>query len=287
MTRLPEQLTALARRAAGPITTVIDRSWPRDSSAVWEVTGASNRRWFVKQHSSLRFHDREVAALRNWAPALGPGSAPVLAGADRDLRAMVVTALPGQVVAGMQLTGAEEREIYRQAGVLLRRLHEATRPKTGDNGVDRVTARVEEHLRQAAGLLTSREIALVRFAAAELTDLPPLPAVPAHGDVQPRNFLWDRNAQQLALIDFERAEPAPAIRDLVRLEFGPWDRRPDLRDAFARGYGRELSKTEQQALRCLAALDALSGLLWSAANDDGEVTGRARRTLDRLSGTLR
>ena len=284
---MPEQLIALARRAAGPITMVIDRSWPRDSSAVWEVTGAGNRRWFVKQHSSLRFHDREVAALRHWAPALGPGRAPVLAGADRALRAMVVTALPGQVVAGMQLTGAEEQEVHRQAGVLLRHLHEATRPKTRDNGVDGVTARAEEHLRQAAGLLTAREIALVRSAAAELTDLPPLPVVPAHGDVQPRNFLWDRSARQLALIDFERAGPAPAIRDLVRLEFGPWDRRPGLRNAFIGGYGRELSKTEQQALRCLAALDALRGLLWSAANNDGDVTGRARRTLDRLSSTLR
>jgi hypothetical protein len=39
---------------------------------------------------------------------------------------------------------------------------------------------------------------------------------------------------------------------------------------------------ERQALRCLAALDALSGLQWGTANADGEVTGRARRTLEIL-----
>ena len=34
---------------------------------------------------------------------------------------------------------------------------------------------------------------------------------------------------------FERAEVAPAVRDLVRLEFGPWDGRTDLRASFLAG----------------------------------------------------
>jgi len=102
--------------------------------------------------------------------------------------------------------------------------------------------------------------------------------------MQLRNWLWDPAVRRLALIDFERAEPAPAVRDLVRLEYGAWDQRPDLRDAFMGGYGRTLTSTEAKAMRFLAALDALSGLHWGISNHDHEVTSRARRTLDRLLG---
>jgi hypothetical protein len=49
------------------------------------------------------------------------------------------------------------------------------------------------------------------------------------------------------LIDFERAELATAVRDLVRLEYGPWDQRPDLRDSFVGGYGRNLTPARRHA----------------------------------------
>jgi Ser/Thr protein kinase RdoA (MazF antagonist) len=86
------------------------------------------------------------------------------------------------------------------------------------------------------------------------------------------------------VIDFERAEPGPAIGDLVRLETGPWDQRPDLREAFLGGYGRTLTCAEERALPRLAALDALSGLVWGTANGDHDVISRARRTFERLAG---
>jgi Ser/Thr protein kinase RdoA (MazF antagonist) len=84
------------------------------------------------------------------------------------------------------------------------------------------------------------------------------------------------------MIDFERAEAAPAVRDLARLAHGAWDGRPDLRKAFFTGYGRALTAVEEEALICFAALDALSGLAWGTANDDGEVVSRARTTFARL-----
>ena len=283
MKGLPGHLAALVSGVVGEIAAVADRSWPRENSAVWEVTDASEGRWFVKRHPSGRTHDREVFAYRHWASALGPGRAPVLAVADRQLLAVVVSGLPGQVVRDMRLAAGDEREVHRQGGVLLRRFHQAAPPARGGFDADAVIGRVDEHLCHAARLLAPREVALVRSCAAGLAGLvPELPAVPAHGDMQPRNWLWDPAARRLAVIDFERAEPAPAVRDLVRLEYGPWDQRPDLRDAFMGGYGRTLTSTETKAMRCLAALDALGGLLWGTRNPDHEVTSRARRTLDRL-----
>ena len=267
----------------GEIAEVADRSWQREGSAVWEIADAAGGCWFVKRHSSERFHQREVAAYRHWTAALGPGRAPDLAAADSQMLAIVISGLPGQIALNLRLAGDDERELHRQAGELLRRLHNAAPPVPGCPGLRQGVQRVDEHLSRASALLTPPEIALVRRCAAELPALAPeLPAVPAHGDAQLRNWLWNQATRQLAMIDFERAETGPAVRDLVRLEYGPWDQRPDLRASFLDGYGRALAHAEEQALPRLAALDALSGLQWGTANGDREVTGRARRTFARL-----
>jgi Ser/Thr protein kinase RdoA (MazF antagonist) len=282
VTELAGALTVLARRVCSEVTQVTDYSWPREGSAVWRIAGPGGC-WYLKQHSSALFHQREIAALRCWAQAMGPGRVPVLVADDGELLAMVITALPGQPVSGLGLTGREEREVHRQAGVVLRRLHEAARPASSGAGIHRVTGRVEAHLRGAGCLLTPSEAALVRRCAQRLSRMAPaLTAVPVHGDIQPRNWLWDRNAHRLAMIDFERAEAAPAVRDLVRLAYGAWDGRPDLQKAFFTGYGRALTPVEDEALICFAALDALSGLVWGTANDDGEVLARARTTFTSL-----
>ncbi len=69
--------------------------------------------------------------------------------------------------------------------------------------------------------------------AAELLSLAPeLPAVSAYGDFRPRNWLRDEPARRLAMIDFERLA-GPAVSDLVRLEYEPWDQHPDLRRRIA------------------------------------------------------
>ena len=281
MSRLPGPYTALARQVAGEITDVTDCSWQRDSSAVWRLTSASGGCWYLKRHSSGRFHGREVAALQGWARALGPGRVPELAAADPELLVMVVTVVPGQLVLGSRLSADEEREVHRQAGQLLARLHESPVPPGADAGTSRLINRVEGHLDQADGLLSSAQQALVRDCASRLAWLGPhVPAVASHGDFQPRNWLWDP-AGRLGVIDWERAEPAAAIRDLVRLEYGPWDRRPDLREEFLAGYGRVLTAEEHEMLACYAILDALSGLVWGMANGDDEVVNRAWRTFER------
>jgi hypothetical protein len=46
------------------------------------------------------------------------------------------------------------------------------------------------------------------------------------------------------------------------------------------GYGRTLTGTETEAMRCLAALDALSGPLWGTSSHEHEVTSPARMTFD-------
>jgi 8-oxo-dGTP diphosphatase len=286
VSRLPGQFAALARQVAGQVTDVTDCSWQRDTSAVWRLSSASGGCWYLKRHSSGRFHEREVAALRNWAPALGRGRVPELAAADPEILVMVVTAVPGEPVLGLQLSTREEQQVHQQAGQMLGRLHESRLVPGAGEDASRLTSRVDAHLDEAGGLLTPAQQAMVRDCASRLAWLGPrVPAVASHGDFQPRNWLWDTAGCRLGIIDWERAEPAPAVRDLVRLQYGPWDGRPDLREDFFAGYGRDLTPEEDETLFCYAILDALSGLRWGLANGDDEVVSRAWRTFERSLDT--
>lgn len=280
---LNDALADFLARTAGAAVAVTDRSWPRDGSRVWEVTTADERHFYLKQHQSERFHSREVAAYREWTAALGAGRAPRLLASDPDLRAILITAVPGKIALAPHVRESDEREIYRQAGMLLRRLHTAAAGDELASGAVRVAERAERHITQAGTLLAPEDAELVRHHAAHLKEtVQALPVVPTHGDAQAKNILWDPRQRQAALIDFERAEPGLAVRDFVRLEYGAWDGRPGLREAFLDGYGRLLTAEEESALRDLAALDAVSAIQWGAANNDPDIMTRAYRTLARL-----
>ena len=156
--------------------------------------------------------------------------------------------------------------------MLLRRLHNAS-AATAVPGTGRVAVRAEEHIERAGALLSQEDAELVRCHAARLPETARrLPAVPTDGDAQPKNFLWGHpGSRRVALIDFERAEPGLAVRDLVRLQYGAWNGRLFLRDAFLDGYGRALTADEESALRHLAALDAISAIWWGSANHDTDI----------------
>lgn len=109
-----------------------------------------------------------------------------------------------------------------------------------------------------------------------------MPLAYIHGDAWDRNLMWSRSRQQAGWIDFERSRPATAVQDFVLMASSTWTDRPDLRAACLQGYGRNLTREEQHALKCLAAIDAVSCLVWGPKLDDPRVTARGRRTLDRL-----
>lgn len=60
--------------------------------------------------------------------------------------------------------------------------------------------------------------------------LPALETGPTHGDFQLRNLRWETSTGTLYVIDFERSEEDPAVRDFVRLS-DAWDGRTDLYEA--------------------------------------------------------
>ncbi|MEU6379553.1 phosphotransferase [Streptomyces sp. NPDC046909] len=278
--RPEEAVRVFAEQAVGRITHWADSSWPREESQVWRATGARGGAWYVKRHQNDRFHAREVKALRHWVPALGT-RAPRLVATDGPGRLVVLTEVAGRPLHGQALPAALEQEVHRQVGELTARYHHAApanvAPPPGPGKLHR-------HLDSARPLLAAGDEDLALALAARRDTLPPAPHVPTHGDLQPRNILLETVGDgnlRAGLIDFERSELGPAVRDFVRLS-DTWLGRPDLMEAFFTGYGRHLTTEELERLRCEAALDAVSGIAYGRTHHDPELLERGLRTLRAL-----
>ncbi|MEU3189056.1 phosphotransferase [Streptomyces sp. NPDC006992] len=273
------ELRRFAEQAVGRIARWTDTSWAREGSRVWRAHGATGGTWYVKVHLNDRFHDREVSALRTWVPHLGV-AAPKLVAADTQLLALIVTAVPGRPLHGTALSPKEQRRLFHRIGALASAIHGSApaQPAVPDQGP--ALEKLERHLHQARPHLASGDEEFLRTLTRRAQSLPGLDQVPTHGDFQLRNLLLDGDGS-LAVIDFERSEPGPAIRDIVRL-CDTWAGRPDLYDAFFAGYGRKLTPAEEERLAVESALDALSGIQYGAAHGDPAVLERGRHTLARL-----
>ncbi|WP_331759743.1 phosphotransferase [Streptomyces anulatus] len=282
-----------AERAVGRITRWTDTSWAGEESRVWRVHGVQSGTWYVKVHQNERFHGREVRGLRTWATALG-AAAPRLVAADETLRTVVLTAVPGRPLHGTVLAPERERAIFQRIGALTRRIHQSAPPRPAPPGSGPAVAKADRHLAGARPRLLPGDEEFVRDLVRRAEGLPPLEWVETHGDLQRRNILFTPDAADepdardgfVAVIDLERSEPGPAVRDLVRLS-DAWAGRPDLFEAFLAGYGRPLTAIEEARLVIDTALDAVSGIAYDVAHNDPELSERGRRTLARLRAERR
>jgi hypothetical protein len=278
------------QRTIGAVAAWEDVSWAREASRVWRAAGVRGGVWYVKTHQNARFHQREVTALRTWARELG-AAAPRLVAADQNLLTVVVTALPGRPLHGAVLTPRQQRVLFHGIGALAAAIHRSGPPQPAPSGP--TVDKLNRHLAAARPHLQPGDEHFVRALARSAERLPALDQVPTHGDFQLRNILLtgmphtlpdgaeDDVLPQLAVIDYERAEPGPAVRDLVRLS-DEWDGRPDLRDAFTAGYGRQLTPLEDAHLVIATARDAVSGIAYGTGHRDPELVERGRRALSRL-----
>ncbi|MFF4325836.1 phosphotransferase [Streptomyces sp. NPDC001591] len=276
---VPEQaVRAFAEQAVGRITAWTDVSWAREESRVWRAVGTEGGEWYVKIHQNDRFHRREVDALRSWVPGLG-AAAPRLVAADPTLRAVVLTAVGGRTLHGAVHPPEQQRRIYRRIGQLASAIHHSAPPRPAADSLP--LGKLERHLAGALPHLSLGDEKFVRATAERAAGLAPLHTVPTHGDFQLRNLRWDETADALYVIDFERSEPGPAVRDFVRLS-DAWHGRPDLLQAVMDGYGRPFTPEEENQLTVLSVLDAVSGISYGTAHGDPELVERGLRTLARL-----
>ncbi|MFF7702768.1 phosphotransferase [Streptomyces lydicus] len=275
----------------GAITGVLDASRGRANSKVWELTCADGTRFFLKIASAKASYDREVHAYRFAVPALGPGRAPRLQAANPGELAMLLTAVPGETVAPAVLDMNDLIRVHRQAGYLLRELHDTLlAPHASVDVLAEVRARTAsagQGVAAAGALLSHDEQNMVLRLIRELPQLEACPTAFVHGDAREFNFLWDGPSGCAVLLDFGQARPAVAVDDFVRLAVGPWMQSPRLRRMFFSGYGRELTGPERRVLPALAAIDAVDNLVRGVRVRDPEVTEHARATLKLLANGVR
>jgi Ser/Thr protein kinase RdoA (MazF antagonist) len=250
-----------AGQVLGPCELEQDYSWAHGMSAVLRLRDARGVSWFAKQHRERDRHEAEVTAYRQWVLALS-GHAPRLHAADDVRSALIVSAIPGEPVpwpaadlrALPDTDRLAEQALQREAGVLLRRFHDAQRPVPWDDWGTAKVAEFDGLIPMASRLLGKRDLALVRAEVATLSGLPCPGQVPCHRDYTPRNWLVKDGVQYV--IDFEHARLDVWLADLARLHLGIWPDRPDLKEAFLAGYGRQLSETDHAILQGVAALTA-------------------------------
>ncbi|MEF9886872.1 phosphotransferase [Streptomyces sp. P9-A4] len=255
----------------------------RGESRVWRVDGAEGGEWYIKTHQNDRFHQREVAALRSWVPGLG-AAAPRLVAADPTLRAVVLTAVGGRTLHGTVHPPEQQCRIFHRIGQLAAAIHHSAPPRPAADSLP--LGKLERHLAGALPHLAPSDEKFIRATAERAAGLAPLKTVPTHADFQLRNLRWDETADALYVIDFERSEDGPAVRDFVRLS-DAWHGRPDLFQAVMDGYGRLFTPEEEAQLTVLSFLDAVSGISYGTAHGDPELVERGLRTLARLRTTSR
>jgi Ser/Thr protein kinase RdoA (MazF antagonist) len=230
-------------------------------SSVLRVRDKSGVIWFLKCHGDRARYRAELTAYRRWVAALG-GAAPWLQAADDSLRAMILSAAPGETAAwpateviGPVAERSAERKVQREAGRILRRLHDA---QPALPWPDFAAAKIDQFDRlksSAAALLTRRELDRAGAEIATLADIPAPAQVPCHHDYTPRNWLVCKGA--LHVIDFEWCGLDARVADFARLHLGIWASRPDLQHAFLDGYGQELSTADRDILHGCAVLTAV------------------------------
>ncbi|MGW3974612.1 phosphotransferase [Streptomyces ardesiacus] len=187
---LPTTVQRWAEQRTGPVVAVRDASHDWHRSRVWELTGVSGARWYVKVSPSVKFFTRETRAYRGVVPALGHSRAPQLLDSRADDLALLLTMAPGAPAPGMGLTSAAWRAVHAQAGMLCARLHEAGALDARDRAEAAASLAAaadgaEKYLGRAGDRLTEDEQQLVRDYAARLRPVGPVPLGYIHGDNQP------------------------------------------------------------------------------------------------------
>jgi aminoglycoside phosphotransferase len=281
---VPKALLGLAAERLGDLVVCEDLSWQHGESAVWRVEGRRGRA-IVKHHRQLRKFRQESGAYREWLPRLG-GLTPELLGLrDRPPRGLLLGEVPGVPLARVAVPVPAERTLHRLAAEFLRQLHEL--PIADDDPLplaEGYAERLRAARERSRGLLPKASIDAVAARMEEaLPALAGLRRVPCHRDFTPRNWLVDPGApDRLAVIDFEHARPDLGLADLERLWSGVWPERPDLEEAFLAGYGRGLGDDERELIERVAALAAMTTVVWAHEHGDREFEAAGRATLVRL-----
>lgn len=265
-----------AESVLGSPVTRTDRSWPHDRSLVLQLRDRDGGRWFLKHPRDRGRFNRELYAFETALPAFGD-RVPRLAGSNRQLKCLLLSAVAGEPATGSQATSPE---VYRQAGAFLGGLHASLPPEPAPAMARRLTEWRDKLLARADDSLEPAQLEFVDRATAALIGVTNPMTVMCHLDYWHRNWLVDERGT-LRVIDFGRADRDLAVRDFGLLAHHRWPAKPSLKDAFFDGYGRRLDEEEEAQLEGLVVLTAVKRVL-RARHQGPQALQKARRLLGQM-----
>jgi len=235
-------------------------------------------RCYLKLHRTRAHWHNEVHAYERWAGAFGDSAPRLLAVRDEAPLALVISELPGKIVEHTTLPASQERVVWRAAGAALVALHdlgpgECFGPCLRDgtcaeanprDAREYLSQRLESQMERGiqTGYINAEELATVRTAYDLIPAFEGELPIPCHRDYCAANWLVSTEGTWAGVIDFEFAYWDVRVADFSRDPDWAWVRRPDLVDAFFKGYGRALTPTEEQQLLVARAEYALGAILW-------------------------
>lgn len=286
-TGLDDHQIAFVLRTLPDAVLVADDSWGLLDTRVLHVVNGDVSHTVKASGPDNTHFPRELEAHRTVTDTLcAAGDTGALVAADEQHRVLLLERVPGHLALGT--TDEHSPEVHRQAGAVLRRLHEhGTRHDP--------TFLLHEQVKALRALdaphRISPDVVTRTRAALEMlpTDHTEEPLVPTHGDFHPRNWIvagddaadatdatdargdhaddHDRH-RRLRVIDFGRFGWRPASFDLTRLAVLHWQQDPALEAAFFDGYGDDPRTPD--AWRWLQLREAVGTATWAyAVGDEG------------------
>jgi Ser/Thr protein kinase RdoA (MazF antagonist) len=281
-----EALLEFAQFHLGNITRVTARGWKHQETGVWELASEQGR-VFLKSHKQNAKFEQELRAYLEFVPhALK--ITPALLASDKFQNALLLSAVPGELVDDLlekQNIKNVEFEVYHRAGQFLRSYHDVPYEDTETPSLeDAFWLRAESWLKRAEPFVAARDIDWVRTRVKEmLPTLKTMKRVPCHRDYTGRNWLWH---EKLYVIDFEHSRPDVWLFDLEKVWSEIWPYKPELKEAFMTGYGKNLTSEDEALLNGYVALSCITKIVWTWEHDKDEAYIRwARGRLERLRNT--
>lgn len=247
---------------------------------MWQATDGIGPTLYVKVHARPYLFERHMKALRDWAPHLPCATPEVLYTNDERLL-MVFAELPGVPLDAAELSPDTELAVYETAGRVARTFH-AIRSAEDVVDLEPVAARMARFLASARCALSPALVDWLTGILPETAIFDGERPVPCHRDYSPRNWLVRETPTGVSwsLIDFERARFDLKYADFQRMWPDWWRERPDRRSAFFSGYGRELTREEEQRLRFTVLINCLGTIPWAVENDDPAFGAWALETVE-------
>lgn len=245
-------------------------------SSVFKLSGGTNT-FYLKVYSDSRVWTSELFAYENWTYILGQFAPRLIDAYDGELKALLISALEGRALVGLELDLVVEKDIWRTAGEYLRRMHDLGTGndftyKPLDNITDNAAVyfrnSLEELLEKADTLkvLSSIERKLIIETCEYCEEFAAEKPVPCHRDYGPDNWIVTSDNKWAGVIDFEFSRYDLRMTDLARYPHWEWIYKPDLVLALIAGYSGSLTDIEKRQCRLLRVQYALDAIVWGNEN---------------------